>query len=113
MASMNVLLVGVTVVLAVLALLWLLTASVGIGFKTANGLGARRRAAASAAAPEPAPQAAAESDIPPAHLAVIAAAVASMTDAPHRIVRVTAPTNTKASWVLAGRLGSYARGTKI
>ena len=112
MASLNVLLVGVTVVLAVLALLWLLTAGVGMGFKAANGIGARR-AATRPVMPEPAPQADSEPDIPPAHLAVIAAAVATMIDAPHRIVRVTAPTNTKASWVLAGRLGSYARGTKV
>lgn len=107
MNALTVLVVGVVVVLGVLAMLWAAMSAVGAGFRAAEAVCARR-------APPPSPAVEPDlSGVPPEHLAAIAAAVATIIEAPHRIVRIMAPTNTKPSWTLAGRLGSYARGAKV
>ena len=109
-SAIKVLAVGVVVVLGVLAFLWAATACVGGLFRAVGAVRARRDA--KVADDRPVGTEDVVPEVPPEHLAAIAAAVASILDARHRIVRIAIPTNTKPSWTLAGRLGPHARGTR-
>lgn len=91
---------GFMVVLLALALLWLVSALIGRLF----ALAATRAPDTRKDTPPPAPV------IPPAHLAAIAAAVATMTDSRGRIVTVWAPAHLTGNWASEGRsdqLGSH------
>jgi Na+-transporting methylmalonyl-CoA/oxaloacetate decarboxylase gamma subunit len=91
---------GFGLVVAVLALLWLLSALLGRIF------GARATPAAvpsSGSVERAQPPPAVSAGVPPAHVAVIAAAVAVATSGRGRVVRVVAPAHGAAGWVGAGR----------
>lgn len=91
MAELEVMVTGVAIVMGVLALLWTLTALVGV-FTSATSKArnaARNRRIKKA---EPA------EGIPPHHLVAIAAAVSGMIASPHRIVRVAAPAHRTQGW---------------
>jgi len=101
MQEIDVMAIGCAVVMAALALLWGLTALVGRLVELGNRIGARRAAAHPAAVAV---------GVPPHHLAVIAAAVAAIIEAPHRIVRVRAPGHRSAAWAGSGRISHVLRG---
>ena len=91
---------GFGLVMAVLALLWLISALLG---RVLGNVGAG--AAPPAKAP-PTPAPAPRSGIPTGHLAAIAAAVAVATSGRGRVVRILAPAHGSAGWIGAGRTGS-------
>jgi hypothetical protein len=113
LAGLEILMVGILVVLAVLCLLWASCAAVGFGFRTIEARRkaaeiSRQHAAANAASTQTAPAApAAPAGIPPHHLAVIAAATASVMDRPHRILRVRAPVVPASEWGNQARLQTF------
>jgi Na+-transporting methylmalonyl-CoA/oxaloacetate decarboxylase gamma subunit len=88
---LEILLTGVAIVLGVLTLLWATSALVSLGFRLA------KRLDAPAAAPAPADQTG-QSGLPQHHLALIAAAVTSVLDRPHRITAISVPGHTMPSW---------------
>jgi len=90
---------GFGIVMGVLAALWGVCALVGTAFKRAD---AARAAAAAAPARVPASAPAIAEGIPPAHVAAIAAAVASLSGA-WRIRRVEAPVHLSRAWAAQGR----------
>lgn len=102
MAELEIMATGVGIVMGVLALLWGMTALIGAVVKGAGRVAnrARRRPAAG-------------SGIPPHHLAVIAAAAAEMIQAPHRIVRVSAPAHRTAGWIGQGRVRHLPGGWPV
>lgn len=88
---------GFGIVMGVLTALWGVCALVGTAFKRIE---AAREAAVPAPVSIPAPEIA--EGIPPAHVAAIAAAVASLSGA-WRIRRVEAPVHVSRAWAAQGR----------
>jgi len=93
---------GFAIVMGVLAALWGVCAGVGVIFKRVESA---KAAKAAKAAEEPGPQM--PEGTPPAHVAAIAAAVASLSTA-YRIVRVHAPPHMSKSWAGLGRLDQHS-----
>jgi Na+-transporting methylmalonyl-CoA/oxaloacetate decarboxylase gamma subunit len=93
MSEMGFILLGFGIVVAVLALLWLVCVLIGL---------TQTRQSAPSPAGEESWQAA-PPQIPAAHLAAISAALATMLPGPHRIIRVYAPGHKAPSWVEEGR----------
>lgn len=91
LADLDIVVTGCIIVLAVLALLWGLTAGVGAIVAIGHRVNDRRRRAL-----EPA-------GIPPHHLVAIAAAVEAVIGQPHRIVGISAPAHRVPAWAGAGR----------
>lgn len=87
---------GFALVLATLALLWMVSAAIGRVFATTT------RHAMRTAAPPP-DQRSAMPTIPFTHVAAIAAAVAVVTDGRGRVVTVRAPGHLAAGWSHEGR----------
>ncbi|KAA5607384.1 hypothetical protein F1188_01050 [Roseospira marina] len=110
-AGLNILLVGITVVMAVLLMLWASCAIVGFGFRMVEARQkaseARKNAAAAAAAPPSALAATPAGGIPAHHLAAIAAATAAVMDRPYRIVQVWAPVVPTSDWGNQARLQTF------
>lgn len=105
MAHLEIIGIGFATVLGVLAVLWLVSATIGKVFVwTAPAL-------APGAAVAPAVPAKtgvlADSGVPAHHLAVIAGAAAAVLDRPFRIVRVTAPAHWSAGWAHQGKFESF------
>ncbi len=92
---------GFGLVLAVLALLWLISAVLGRVFMARSRPTPAVAATPSAAGAEPAP--APQAGPPTAHLVAIAAAVAAVTSGRGRVVRVVAPAHGAVGWVRTGR----------
>jgi len=90
---------GFGIVMGVLAALWGICAAVGAGFR-------RLETEAPAPVPSAAPAPAVTAGTPPAHVAAIAAAVASLPGA-WRVVSVSAPPHIAAPWTEQGRLGRH------
>ena len=90
---------GFGIVMGVLAALWGICATVGMVFKRVET--ARTVKATAAAVAAPAPEV--DDGIPPAHVAAIAGAVASLSGA-YRVVRVSAPAHVSKVWAGQGRL---------
>jgi hypothetical protein len=99
---------GFGIVMIVLASLWGVCAITGTYFMRRDAA----RAAKPAAAPAPAPAAARSPQIaagvPPAHVAAIAAAVASLSGA-YRVIRVSAPAHNSRAWAAQGRYEQQAK----
>jgi Na+-transporting methylmalonyl-CoA/oxaloacetate decarboxylase gamma subunit len=89
---------GFGLVVAGLALLWLVSALLGRVFAERP-----RATPAGVDAPATAPAPAVTPGVPAAHVAAIAAAVAVATSGRGRVVRVVAPAHLAAGWVGAGR----------
>jgi len=100
--DVEIMLTGAAIVMAVLALLWGLTALIGALVRG----GARIASGAKKQPMDDAPQA----GIPPHHLAVIAAAAAELIQEPHRIVRISAPAHRAPGWTGQARLRLAAGG---
>ena len=92
LADLDIVVTGCIIVMAVLALLWGLTAGVGRLVALGNGVHDRRRRAPGAVA-----------EIPPHHLVAIAAAVEAVIGEPHRIAGISAPAHRVPAWAGAGR----------
>ncbi len=97
---------GFGVVMGVLIALWGMCMLVGAMFRAVEA--ARARA-------ETSPDAAAAIDpdqIPPAHLAAIAGAVAALST-PSRIVRIRMPPHSAPAWELQGRLKQQSKYSRV
>ncbi|MCB1760967.1 MAG: OadG family protein [Gammaproteobacteria bacterium] len=93
MSEIAFILLGFGIVMAVLALLWLVCVLIGFTQSTRTVPVASETAAQQAG---PAP-------LPAAHLAAISAAIAAVLPGPHRIIRVYAPGHKAPGWVEEGR----------
>ena len=96
--------VGFSVVMMTLAFLWITLEITGKIFRSLEARGAL--AAADGSAPRNAPAQAADGDLDPETLAVIAAAVSAAVDCPHRItsVKICPASHQKLqAWSLEGR----------
>ena len=105
MSELEVMATGVAIVMGVLALLWGLTAAIGAVAVGAGKVARRPRRAASGGK-----TGTGADGIPPHHLVAIAAAVAEVIGAPHRIVRVTAPAHRQTDWTARSRGGHRSPG---
>jgi Na+-transporting methylmalonyl-CoA/oxaloacetate decarboxylase gamma subunit len=103
--GLEILVTGIVVVMAVLILLWVSCAVMGVVFRAVEARRTTARAKAEAAPAPAAPPVAA--GIPPHHLAAIAAATATVLDGPHRIVRVSAPPLGSTDWANQARLQTF------
>jgi Na+-transporting methylmalonyl-CoA/oxaloacetate decarboxylase gamma subunit len=100
--DVEIMVTGAAIVVAVLALLWGLTALIGVGVRCAGRIANGSKTRPEANTPE--------SGIPPHHLVVIAAVAAETIQAPHRIVRISAPAHRAPGWTGQGRLRPAAGG---
>ena len=91
--------------MGVLAALWGVCATVGMAFKKIESAKAKKASKSEEASGAPPPQI--PEGTPPAHVAAITAAVASMSSA-YRIVRVSAPPHISKAWAATGRLEQQA-----
>jgi Na+-transporting methylmalonyl-CoA/oxaloacetate decarboxylase gamma subunit len=98
---------GFGIVLTVLALLWLVSASVGRLF-VLRETAVAHAAAAAAGPPRPAVAPALAAGMPAAHAAAIAAAVAVVTGGRGRVAAVHLPAHQAATWAQSGRLEQYS-----
>ena len=89
--SIEVMATGFATVLVVLVLLWVTCATIGLSFSQ------RTRTSV------PVPASPGAAGIPAHHLAVIAAAVSAVLEAPHRIVNVAVPAHVTMAWAQEGR----------
>ena len=106
MSELEIMVTGVAIVMGVLALLWGLTSVVG-----AIVVGAGKVANRPGRDPATGKRGEAEAGgIPPHHLVAIAAAVAEVVGAPHRIVRVSAPAHRQTDWTARSRGGHRLPG---
>lgn len=100
---------GFSVVLTALAMLWLVSAIMGLAF---SAIGRRHERALSAAPAvalsTSAPAPAIEAGIPAAHVAAISAAVAVLTSGRGRVVSVAAPGHVSAAWAREGRTEQFS-----
>lgn len=104
--SFGFVLTGFGLVLATLALLWLVSATIGRLFAS----GTRRRAEAPAAPP----QLASARAIPPGHIAAIGGAVAVLIGSRGRVVRIRAPGHVAPGWSSEGRSeNSASHGNRV
>ncbi len=103
MSELEIMVTGVAIVMGVLALLWGLTSGIGAIVVGAGKMAQRPRRKAAVEAGD-------EAGIPAHHLVAIAAAVAEVIGAPHRIVRVTAPAHRQSDWTARGRGGHRTPG---
>ncbi|HJP22207.1 MAG: OadG family protein [Alphaproteobacteria bacterium] len=92
--QLEILLTGVAIVLGVLTLLWVTSALVSLGFRLAKRFEKPAAAPADSGQPGQTDQA----GLPEHHLALIAAAVASVLDTHHRITAIRVPGHTMLSW---------------
>ncbi|MCC2111201.1 MAG: OadG family protein [Hyphomicrobiales bacterium] len=92
---------GFGVVMGVLTALWGMCALVGAVFRVfEKAVDAKsEHTEATEAGPD---------QIPPAHLAAIAAAIASLST-PYRVVRISAPPHIASAWGMQGRLAQQAK----
>ena len=84
--------VGIAIVIGVLILLWFASAAIGRVFLVVARV-RERRGRIAAAAP----------DVAERDAVVVAAAVAAILEAPHRIVSITAPLHFAPAWASEGR----------
>ncbi len=91
---LEILLTGVAIVLGVLTLLWAASVLVSLGIRLAGSL---KKTAAAASPASPSDQSD-QSGVPNHHLALIAAAAASVIDRPLRVTAISAPGHTLPSW---------------
>ncbi|MBB4266962.1 OadG family transporter subunit [Roseospira visakhapatnamensis] len=111
--GLKILLVGILVVMAVLIMLWVSCAVIGLAFKAAEAMKARARdrrtteAAQPSALPPQAAPATSAGAVPAHHLAAIAAAAAAVLDRPVRVLRVQVPPLQSSQWTNQGRLDTF------
>lgn len=97
---------GFAIVMLALALLWLVSAVIGIVFARVTHLPSQPATPAPSAPVGPTP--AARAGIPPAHLAAISAAVAVMTGGRGQVVSARAPAHLSGEWAREGRTDQFS-----
>lgn len=99
---------GFAIVMLVLTALWGICGLAGSYFVRRDAARAAKEASAPAAAAASTPMPQVAAGMPPAHVAAIAAAVASLSDR-YRIVRVLAPAHDARAWAAQGRFEQQAK----
>ena len=98
-AELEIMVTGVAIVMGVLSLLWAMTAMIGgvvkLSARAKNRPGKKVEVKAD------------EGGVPARYLVAIVAAVAEVIDEPHRIVKVSAPAHTAATWAGHGRTSRH------